>query len=94
MTPPIRHETPDPRLTAGCWVTSKRFGRAVLISLEEGWYRIRYRAEHLATRSTIWVLHGEGHVTFLRPADEESLHVLGLEGPFGLGPDRSDPRMP
>lgn len=84
----------DPRLVTRCWVTSKRFGPAVLVEIREDGYLLRYRARHLATRETLWILNADRQVDFLRPSDEESLHVLGLKGLYGLGEGRSDPRMP
>jgi len=84
----------DSRLVPGCWIESKRFGPAVLISIQEGWFNLRYKARHLATQQTIWVGNADRGIKFLRPADEESKHVLTLTGPYGLGEGRSDPRMP
>jgi len=84
----------DRRLISGCWIESKRFGPAVLIAIEDGFFSLRYKAIHMASQQIIWVVSGDNDVTFLRPADDQSRSVLALEGPYGLGPDRSDPRMP
>ena len=93
-TPTTDGEVTDKRLVPGCWFESKRFGPSVLISVEPGHFRLRYEATHLQTQQTIWVGNGDAEGRFLRPADGQSMHVLTLEGPYGLGPGRSDPRMP
>lgn len=84
----------DPRLVPGCWIESKRFGPAVLIEFNVDWAKLRYKATHLQTQETLWVGNTDDDVEFLRPADEQSRHVLTLEGPYGIGPGRSDSRMP
>lgn len=79
-------------LQPGCWIESKRFGLAVLVTVEDGWYKIRYEANHLATSTPLWVLNVDKNVKFKAPPDEKSKQVLAMEGPYGLGPGRSDPR--
>ena len=83
----------DPRLTLGCWVKSARFGLSVLVGIADNHYLIRYEALHMNTRTPIWVLNGTSDVRWLLEADEQSERVLGLEGPYGLGPCCSDPRF-
>jgi len=83
----------DPRLVPGCWVRSWRFGECVLSRIENGVCYLRYKAAHLATGKTIWVAIGDDKVKFLRPPNDLSKVVLTLEGPYGLGFDKSDPRM-
>jgi len=83
----------DPRLVPGCWIKSKRFGSCVLISVNEGFYNLRYKARHLATQQIIWVGSTDESVMFIRPADEESKYVLTLEGAYGLGIGIADPRF-
>jgi hypothetical protein len=71
----------------GDWVDSKRFGHCVCIEVREDHLALRYKAKHLRTQQTIWVGGTDGWAAckFLRPADEESRHVLTLTGyaPFG-----------
>jgi len=76
-------------IVPGCWIESKRFGPAVCIDDRGDHYALRYKAERLSDRKTIWVGNTEGKVncTLLRPADEVSRNVLTLTGPYGLGSD-------
>ena len=81
-------------LEPGCWIDSKRFGRAVLVTCVGGIFRLRYKATHNGTGQTLWIANTDQEVTFVSPPDCMSRLVLSLDGPYGLGPNRSDPRMP
>jgi len=66
----------------------------VLLELKGNWASLRYEATHMATQQKIWVWNTDNKIKFLREADDQSKHVLTLTGAYGLGPGRSDPRMP
>lgn len=76
----------------GCWVESRRFGKAVLISVEVDHVVLRYKAKHLATGKDIWVLTRDGTCGYLNPPDDFSREVLAKTGTFGMG-EHFDPRI-
>ena len=84
-------------LEPGCWVNTTRYGECVLITHDtiQDRYVIRYEAEHMRSKQTLWVLNSLSEVTFSRPPDDVSRAVLALEGPYGLGEGEhsDDPRF-
>jgi len=91
---PVNREVDDKRLKPGCWVESKRFGVCVLIAIREGWFDVRYEANHLATSTPLWVGSTDDEVLFHKPSNDKSREVLASKGAFGIGEGRSDPRLP
>ena len=66
----------------GCWIKSSRFGRAVLISVEDRWFNLRYEAVHNISNQTIWVYNNDNEVKFIGPPDEQSKRILSLRRPY------------
>lgn len=84
-------------ITPGCWMESPNYGEVVCTEINGSSVYFRYKA-HRPTYgeegeitgykdAPIWVANGDSLAacSFLREADEESLHVLALKGPYGEG---------
>ena len=71
-------------ITEGCWVDTPWWGKAVVTKVTPNCIFVRYPAIR-PNGKLIWVANGvpPQESKFLRGPDEESLHVLTLEGPYG-----------
>lgn len=86
---------PGHPIILGCWVTTERWGEAVVTEVTDQCISIRYRANRCIhdedgkvigyEEKDIWVANGENpwECQFLRPPDAESRRVLNLRGPYG-----------
>jgi len=74
-----------PEIEPGCWVVTN-FGNAVCVEVSRYCVYFRYSSRRYGDDRQLWVGNGDPWytVTFLRPADDWSRHVMTLEGPYGL----------